>query len=156
LVVGAAGRPLLHRDDAGSLLVRYCESLRQTSALSRPMFATFLVPGTFVRFKTFAETVLSMVRELELQEQYGGNVAGGEGGVGGTHASVTLANLAQEEERLSKPTIRLVEQASTPAWLGSKCESDAAVALGFQPRESMVIEGLRDSCAVAWREMATK
>ena len=148
---GPFGRPMLHRQDAGNLLVTYCEKMR--GGFSLPRFSKFLVPGVFVPFKTFADIVVSTVLELELHEQFGVPVAAdadeplspSDSGGGGSGAD-------QGQDMPSKPPIELVIKQDTPLWLKTKCLSTAASNLGFEPEESMVLQGLKDSCTAAWRK----
>ena len=151
---GGYGRPMLHRQDAGELLVAYCERARSKRGFSTPKFSKFLIPGIFIPFKTFADVVMSTVLELELHEQFGVPVAGdadeplsptASGGSSG-------ADQGQDRDMPSKPPVTLIEKEDTPAWLKTRCESKAAEELGFKPKESMVLQGLRDSCTTAWRK----
>eukprot|EP00039_Didymoeca_costata_P030545 m.30125 g.30125 ORF g.30125 m.30125 type:complete len:1330 (-) comp8173_c0_seq1:95-4084(-) len=135
---GPYGRPLLHRKDAGKCLVAYCERAREQGAQQLPKFSTLLVPGYFVSFETYAQTVKSIIQEQELYDMYGedGNEDGGDKPVG------------QESESL--PAIELVEQNSTPDSLRAQCKSRVVEELDFKPNDSLVIEGLRQTCLVAW------
>ena len=137
---GDYGRPLLHRNDSGNLLVSFCESKRKESSMGS--FTKFLVPGCFTPFKTYADVVKATVKELELVEEFGEDPqeTGGDGGDEPTQMS-------------SKKPIELISQDKTPDALRARCESRAADELKFVPKESLIKEGLRDSCIMAFRTL---
>ena len=58
---GDFGRPVLHRKDAGRVLVQWCQAGR--SKASRGVFAVVLVPGAFTPFQRFADTVLATLKQ---------------------------------------------------------------------------------------------
>jgi hypothetical protein len=150
---GEYGRPMLHQKDAGNLLVAYCERARNRGLFASPRFSTLLVPGIFIPFKTFADVVRSTVLELELHEQFGVPAeSDGDGDATAPQSSSGGDTGASQQDMPSKPPVQLVEQANTPAFLKTRCESAAADELGFEPEESMVLQGLRDSCTAAWRK----
>lgn len=118
---GAFGRPLLHAEDAGRVLLlctqqRLKQRTGAAATSSGACFDVVLLPGFFTPFEQFAQVVKSEVDRS-------GHVAA---------------------------EVALLEQAGcTPAFLRSRCISARLAACGFEPDAAAVERGLRDTCMAA-------